>query len=116
MATINYDVGGTASAQTRRVTWEALAAGDDGQAFAPLYQRDMSVQVTGTFGGATVTLEGSNDGTNWYTLNDPFGTALSFTAAGLEGITEHCWQYRPNITGGDGTVDIDVVMVVGGKE
>ncbi len=34
-----------------------------------------SVQVTGTFGGATVTILGSNDGTNYVAIKDKDGAA-----------------------------------------
>jgi hypothetical protein len=64
---------------------------------------DRSVQVTGTFGGATITLEGSNDGTNYVTLRDPQGVALSFTAAGLKQVMETTLYVRASITGGAGS-------------
>ena len=65
-------------------TWTPLAAsGDIGQALQRTDLADRSVQVTGTFAGATVVLEGSNDGTNYFTLANPAGAALSFAAAGL---------------------------------
>lgn len=96
--------------------WETLTGtNNDGQAFEPLYQRDMSFQVLGTFGGATIVLQGSNDGTNWQTLNDPAGSPISFTSAGLAAVQEYCWQYRPLVTGGS-SVDIDAILLVGGKE
>lgn len=61
---------------------------------------DKSVQVEGTFGAATVVLEGSNDGTNWHTLRDPTGAALSFTTAGLKAVMETTLHVRPKSTGG----------------
>lgn len=56
---------------------------------------DRSVQVTGTFGGGTVLIEGSNDGVNWVTLNDLSVSALSFTVAGLKQILELTRYIRP---------------------
>lgn len=50
---------------------------------------DRSVQVAGTFAGATLTVQGSNDGTNWATLNDANGNALDIATAGrIEQILE----------------------------
>lgn len=70
-----------------------------------------TIQVSGTFGtGGTVIAEGSNDGTNWYPINDLGGTAISFTAAGLKGIREDCVFVRPRVTAGDGTTSITVVI------
>jgi len=42
-----------------------------------------AVQVTGTFGGATIALQVSNDGTNFVTLKDGTGSDITFTAAGM---------------------------------
>lgn len=69
-----------------------------------------SVQVTGTFGGATVTMTGSNDGTNYVTLKDVNGNDVSFTAAGLVGFDGLTLYVKPAITGG--TADSVTVTVV----
>jgi hypothetical protein len=72
---------------------------------------DRSVQVSGTFGaGGTVVVQGSNNGTNYHTLTDPQGNALSFTAAGLEQITEVVKFIRPSVTAGDGTTSLTVTI------
>ncbi len=64
---------------------------------------DRSVQVTGVGSpAATVTIVGSNDGTNYVTLNDLQGSPLSFTAAGLKGISEATRYIKPAVTGGTG--------------
>jgi hypothetical protein len=57
----------------------ALGNADTGIAIDMTDYADRSVQVEGTFGSATITIEGSNDGTNWETLRDPQGVALTFT-------------------------------------
>src|SRR5260370_9716330 len=63
-------------------TWTPLAAaGDVGQPLQRTDLADRSAQVTGTFAGATIVLEGSNDGSNYFTLSNPPGTALSFPPA-----------------------------------
>src|SRR5216683_537805 len=55
-------------------TWTPLAAsGDLGQALQRTDLADRSVQVTGTFAGATVVFEGSNDGTNYFTMSNADG-------------------------------------------
>src|SRR6266704_1014283 len=84
-------------------TWTPFAAsGDVGQALQRTDLVDRSVQVTGTFSGATIVFEGSNDGTNYFTLSNPTGTALSFTAAGLMQVTEATAWVRPRVTAGSG--------------
>ena len=69
-----------------------------------------SVQVTGTFGGATITLQGSNDGTNFVTLKDSAGTAISFTAAGMAEFSTAALYLKPTSSGG--TADNVTVTVI----
>jgi hypothetical protein len=61
-----------------------------------------AVQFTGTFGGATAIMQGSNDGTNWVALNDLTGTAISLTAAGGVEFTTSFVYLRPSFSGGTG--------------
>lgn len=53
-----------------------------------------SVQVTGISAG-TVTLAGSNDGTNYVTLKDTAGSDISFTAAGMADFSTSCAYIKP---------------------
>jgi hypothetical protein len=72
-----------------------------------------SVQVTGTFGGATITLQGSNDGTNFVTLKDSAGTAISFTAAGMAEFSTAALYLKPTSSGG--TADnVTVTLILRG--
>ena len=69
-----------------------------------------SVQVTGTFGGATVALQVSNDGTNFVTLKDGTGTAITFMAAGMAEFSTAALFIKPTSSGG--TADNVTVTVV----
>lgn len=89
--------------------WD-LAAGDDGVQVAHTDSGDRTVQVTGTFGGATVLVEGSLDGSNWFTLRDAPGVALSFTSPGLRSVLENAPLIRARAAGGDGTTAIVVIL------
>lgn len=91
-----------------KVTWN-LTDTDVGLPIELTDHSDRSVQVDGAFGGGTVTLEGSNDGTNWFTLRDPQGTALSFTTAALKQVMETTLFTRANLTGG-AAVNVNVTM------
>jgi len=92
--------------------WDNLANGDTGTPLEIDRRTDRSIQVNGTFGaGGTVVIEGSLDGTNYVTLSDLQGTALSFTAAGLEGVTEAVTFIRPRVSAGDGTTSLDVFIL-----
>ncbi len=84
-------------------TWTPLAAaGDVGQPLARIDLADRSVQVAGTFAGATIVVEGSNDGANYFTLSNPAGTPLSFTSAGLMQVNQPTAWVRPRVTLGSG--------------
>ena len=109
MATITAAKYPTVMPWTTRVLWEALTeANSDGSGVEFSDYADRSVQVIGTFGGATIALQGSNDGgTTWAALSDPQGNALSFTSAGIEQVGTISQMIRPIVTGG-ASVDVDV--------
>lgn len=98
-----------------RVVWSGIAPGDT---FTPYLVRNRygfvgSVQISGTFGGATIALEQSNDGTNWFPANDPLGVAISATAAEINEMSLAAAYLRPTITGGTGSL-VDVIIVFRG--
>jgi hypothetical protein len=93
------------------IQWASVANNDTGELCEIPGAADRSVQVQGTFGGATVIIQGSNDGTNWHTLNHPQGSPLSFAAAGLKGVVEITRFIRPSVSGGDGTTSVTVTLL-----
>jgi len=98
-----------------KVVWTGLlqSSSDVGSGVEMSSHADRSFHVTGTFGsGDTVDIEGSNDGTNWALLKDPFGSDLQLTeAAPLAALTEFVQYVRPKVSAGDGTTDLTVTMV-----
>lgn len=99
----------------RAVTWTGLLNTDDGAPHDIRGYPDRSVQFFGTFGvGGTIVLEGSNDGTNWETLTDPQGNAISKTAKALEQILEHTRFVRPRVSAGDGTTSLTCIIWASG--
>jgi hypothetical protein len=94
------------------VTWSDLLTGNTGDPAENPTHADRSVQVAGTFGGATCTIQGSNNGSDWVTLTDPAGAALTFVATGLKQILQVTKYIRPNITGGAAAaIDVDLLIV-----
>jgi hypothetical protein len=95
--------------------WETLAGAtsDVGEALPlPSGGAQVAVHVTGTFGG-TLTMQGTIDGANWFTLiASPGGDPVTFTAAGYAEIATAVHAIRPSA--GSGVSDVDVfVRVVG---
>jgi hypothetical protein len=92
--------------------WANLAQDDTGARIPFSQYTDKSVQVVGAFGGASVRVEGSNDGVNWAVLTDPQGNDLILATAKIEMITEATAFVRPNVTGGSGLTDLSVYMLL----
>jgi hypothetical protein len=69
-----------------------------------------SVQVTGTFGSATIALQVSNDGTNFVTLKNSLGEDITFTAAGMAEFSTAALYIKPTSSGG--TADNVTVTVI----
>ncbi len=72
---------------------------------------DRSAQIDGTFSGATVVIEGSNDGVTYFTLHDPLGNLVSTAVAAIFQILEVTAFIRPRVSGGDAP-DVDVTLLV----
>lgn len=91
-------------------TWSPLAADDDGGPVRLAVYSDRSIQVSGTFGGASVTIGGSNDGETYHALTDPNGDTLTLTTGTLRTIVELPIFLKPRVFGGDGTTNLKVVL------
>lgn len=92
--------------------WTGLDLDDSGIAIQCVDYVDRTVAITGTFGaGGSVTLQGSNDNTNWFALTDPQGNAITKTAAALELVMEAPLYIRPLVTAGDGTTNLTVTLL-----
>ena len=98
--------------------WETLTTTNlDGQWLETIMLSDMTVQVLGTFGTGTITMQGSNDGgTTAVTLTDPAAVDITFTAAGGSQILENYAFVRPLLSGGNGTTDLDVYLAAKGDQ
>lgn len=86
-------------------TWGPFtASGDVGTAMGHPQYSYRTYIVTGDFSsGQSVTLEGSNDGTNWVPLTNRQGTAMTFTAPGMNTSQDMPFYTRPRMTAGSST-------------
>ena len=88
-------------------TWSLTTANPDGAPISAVEWADRTWQVTGTFGGATLQPQGSNDGVNWFPLsNAAGGAAVSLTVASGVATIELPRYVRPNLT----TVGVGAVL------
>jgi hypothetical protein len=74
MASVNATISRDTAPGAVIVTW-ALTSADTGTAFQLPSAGDMTCHTFGTFGGATITWQGSSDGTNWHPMTQKGGTA-----------------------------------------
>ena len=114
MATVSPTVKRTAEG-IPYVIWEAIATGDTIEAFALPEQWGLagSIQLSGTFGGATVKLQHGNDGTTWFDAVDINNTGVSATANAIFEISLSSAYFTVDIASGSGN-DVDVIMVLRG--
>lgn len=74
--------GGVSELRTWDYVWPLITEADSGNTITvPGHIRELSFQVTGTFGGGTFQLQGSSDGTNFIVLQDVGGTDIGSTTA-----------------------------------
>jgi len=97
------------------ISWIDCSTGDTLTALPVAAQAATAgaVQFRGTFGGATVGLQVSNDGTTYFDVKDLGGTVISTTVAALFEFTTAALYLRPVISGGAGD-DVTVVVVLRG--
>ena len=70
-----------------------------------------SVHVFGTFGSATIIVNGSNNsGVSFVPLDDPNGSAISIGSENIEQISQNTQQVQPAISGGT-AASVTIVML-----
>lgn len=80
-------------------TWVLTTANADGAPISAPEWADRTWQAAGTFGGATTSLQGSNDLSNWFNMSNAAGGAVvAITAAAGAATIELPLWVRPNLT------------------
>lgn len=103
MASINATVSRDTAPGAVIVTW-ALGNADTGTAFQLPVAGDMTCHTFGTFGAATITWQGSSDGTNWHPMTQKGGTAnMAYTTTANHSPNEMPPFVRAISAGGTGT-------------
>lgn len=95
------------------VTWETLTDGDSGEPVLVARYADKTVHSDGSYSGSgSITMQGSNNNTAWFTLSDHADTDISLTADTVGAvIAQNPLWIRPLVASGDGSTDIDVFLV-----
>lgn len=112
-ATIS-DVSPNGDGSAMQVVWAAATSADTFAAVKMPGFSARSVSIQGTFGSATVVVNGSIDGTNFSGLTNMAGTALSKTSAFCGGISDAVLYYQPAASGGGGSQSLVLSMLFTG--
>lgn len=114
MATIT-PVRASVQAGIEKITWTNLSTADTATEVMVMGASGAigAMQVTGTFGSATITLQGSNDGTNFAAITDPSGNDIAVTAAGIVDFSTAAAYIRPSSAGGTAD-DVTVTVILRG--
>jgi hypothetical protein len=104
MAVQNYTVTALPASNTWLVTWGTAG---DSDTFTPFPMTGgfakRTAQVEGTFGGATITINGSVDGTNYEALTTEAGAACTFAGKGVKSVGELTQYIKPTTASGSGS-------------
>lgn len=100
-----------------RIQYPNIKAGDTCAPISLARYADRSVQVTGTYSGASISIQGTcEDNTNYAVLTDPSGLDLNISSgARSKFVTELTALTKPVITGGDGNTDLTVTFICRGQ-
>ena len=98
------------SDKTADILWGGLDGTDTGEAVEARAFPEKTLMVTGTFGSttSTLTMQGSNDENNWFTLTDDFGNDLSMTSADMKNIRQNPTWIRPSLSSTAATSCVNV--------
>lgn len=110
MATVNSVAERVLDGEAMLYTWTLTAADTEGLFVAPTEYGDRTVQFAGSFDGASASLLGSNDGSNWVALTDPQGNALTKSAGALETVMETPRYTKVTSSGGNGSQYISISL------
>lgn len=94
-----------------QVTWTPCTNADTCAAVRMPGYSARSIQAEGTFGSATVVLNGSIDQSNFRGLTKTGTTAISITTAAINLVQEAVSDYQPAFSGGDGTQSLTITMM-----
>lgn len=91
-------------------TWYGMGKDDDGEPVQLVVFSDRSVQIAGTFGGASITIGGSNDGVTYHALTDTAGVPLTLIDTALRQIMELPVWIKPRVFGGSPATNLAVII------
>lgn len=103
MATVNFTRQSPAPHNVHVITWANFTESDTCIDYVAPGAADKTFTVVANYGTlGHVTVEGSNDGVNYFPFTDPQGNAIDKTANSMEVLEENPLFLRPRVTAGTG--------------
>lgn len=102
--------------QTIKVVWAGLGSDYVGTGYIVSGFPDKSIQIVRASGSHTITIQGSNDDTNYDTLNDPSDNALSALTDGLHQVIENAYKLRPITSAAAGSTTVTMILSTRGAD
>ena len=97
--------------KVQKITWTNLNGGDQGSAVKVANWTKKSVAFTGTWNGASGTIQGSNDGVTYFELTTEQGDGVSFSANALATIGPNTLYIKPVVTGPtSASITVDLII------
>lgn len=81
-------------------TWSSVTESDTFEALQLSNSQTASWIIGGTFGGATVVIQGSADDSTYVAIDDALGTAVSVTSAAAVETNSNLPYFKPVASGG----------------
>ena len=103
---------GSSDGSMIQAIWTITTAGIDGVPIQYPEYADRTFQCSGTWGAATLAIQGSNDNVTYFTLSNAAGaTAATFTADGMKSVIELPRFIKPILTAVGAGATITVTLV-----
>lgn len=96
------------------VQWPNVVSGDTCAPIELCKYSDRSIQLSGTLGTATVSLDGSLTGSVYETLLDHNGVPVSLDCNGVRQLSVLTRYAKPVVTGADGTTSVTITVMLKG--
>lgn len=96
------------------VQWPNVASGDTCAPIELCKYSERSIQLSGTLGPATISLDGSLTGDVYETLLDHNGVPVSLDCNGVRQLSVLTRYAKPVITGADGTTSVTITVMLKG--
>ncbi len=105
---------GVGSIQGRIIHWDNIGQSDTCATYDCVGFADKDIQISGTANGGTIAVHGANRDISpvYSVLKDNANDEITGLTVGHFTIVNHCYSIKPILTGGGGSTDFDITLVL----